>query len=377
MKVRAFITHKKSEHYSDCQDRFCINRGMRTVAVSDGMSQSIFSDYWADILSRFYAENGHCTNDDRISLCDKWMERVHAFFDKEKSSGKNPWRLENNIAESRGAGATICGIKFDNDRDWSCQVLGDSCVFLVGLQNGSVYSWAHITSEKRPFDNYPDYYDSFPNKEGRGTIVEEDGSIDESNLIILVSDPFSEFLYNHSQESKELIEQILCLKSHEDYCNLVKEWRAKGLHNDDSTLCIIEYDGESTMNVIHEDNIDLLIEEESKAEPLTNEDSEESSVIVNDESYASNEICENQVQVKEIQAPEETISFEEGTNCVNVDVDVFFQNLLKSQKTEVVEKMKKKSKDNKLSVEKAKNIVFYSFDFIKEQMHPFICKITH
>ena len=42
MKIRAFITHKLREHYSECQDRFCINSDNHAIAVSDGMSQSVF-----------------------------------------------------------------------------------------------------------------------------------------------------------------------------------------------------------------------------------------------------------------------------------------------------------------------------------------------
>lgn len=56
MKIRAFITHKLREHYSECQDRFCINSDNHAIAVSDGMSQSVFPDYWAEILSSFYAK---------------------------------------------------------------------------------------------------------------------------------------------------------------------------------------------------------------------------------------------------------------------------------------------------------------------------------
>lgn len=67
MKIRAFITHKLKENYSECQDRFCINSDSHTIAVSDGMSQSVFPDYWAEILSSFYATNGHCTDEDRKS----------------------------------------------------------------------------------------------------------------------------------------------------------------------------------------------------------------------------------------------------------------------------------------------------------------------
>ena len=52
MDIRAFITHKKAETFSDCQDRFSINSDTKSVAVSDGMSQSFFQKIWAEILDR-------------------------------------------------------------------------------------------------------------------------------------------------------------------------------------------------------------------------------------------------------------------------------------------------------------------------------------
>lgn len=45
MEIRAFITHKKAESFSDCQDRFSINPDTKSVAVSDGMSQSFFKRF--------------------------------------------------------------------------------------------------------------------------------------------------------------------------------------------------------------------------------------------------------------------------------------------------------------------------------------------
>lgn len=261
MKIRAFITHKLSEHYSECQDRFCINRDNHAIAVSDGMSQSVFPDYWAEILSSFYANNGHCTNEDRKRLCGEWLKKVVDFISAEEQSGKNPWRLQNCIESQNGAGATLCGIKFTDAENWVGHVLGDTCIIDVDITGKAPIEI--LSSEDKAFDSYPDFYESFPNKEGRGQIREFTGKLSEGHCLLLVSDPFSEFLYNNKEHCSLWLTRILELKGHEDYCSLVDDWRQSGLHNDDSTLCIIEPDGSMDFNIEQEDDISSLIESET------------------------------------------------------------------------------------------------------------------
>lgn len=275
MKVRAFITHKLKEHYSECQDRFAINIDRRSVAVSDGMSQSIFPDYWADVLSRFYADNGHCTDEDRIILCQEWKTKVDQYLDREKQEGRNPWRLQNSLASFNGAGATICGVTFNKANHWTGHVLGDSCIIEIDTSNSEQPKVVKVhTSEKKPFDSYPDYYESFPNKPGRGKIESFEGSLTGSNVLLLVSDPFSEFLAKNA-DSSVWLKRILDLSSHEEFCSLVDDWRNEGLHNDDSTLCIIEYDSKGALSITHEDKISELIEmsEQTTAENVQEEES--------------------------------------------------------------------------------------------------------
>lgn len=241
MKVKAFITHKQSECYADCQDRFYINKDNRRVAVSDGMSQSIFSDYWANLLASHYANNGHCTDDDRKGLCSQWLQYVETYRDEQIKKGHNPWKLNNFLAEHKGAGATICGIEFKNATDWTGHVLGDSCIIRVNTQGMNIEI---LSSEEKPFDYFPDFYDSYPEKEGRGTIKEVSGSISPNDILLLVTDPFSEFLDRHKKDCREFVRQMLSIENHSDFCTLVNDWRAKGMHNDDSTLCIIKFDNE-------------------------------------------------------------------------------------------------------------------------------------
>ena len=277
MKVRAFITHKLSERYADCQDRLSINVDRRTVAVSDGMSQSIFPEKWAEFLATQYVNTGHCTDEDRKALSKEWVKSVRAARQQQIDSGKNTWMLDNMLAEKRGAGATICGVTFENATDWQGDVLGDSCIIEIDKQEGTAKV---LSSEEKAFDSYPDFYDSYADKTGRGTIKHFSGSIGEEKLLLLASDPFSEFFQKSQDDCKVLIEQILELYSHEDFCALVDNWREAGMHNDDSTLCIMEFDNDINMNVEHEDKIQDLINSEQITKPEVEERSiEETSAI--------------------------------------------------------------------------------------------------
>ena len=106
MRIRAFITPHKSEKIYECQDRFSIDCLNRSAAVSDGVSQSIFPDYWAELLVNHYVNLGQPSEDDRITLCKQWKDRVLHYISEERANGRNPWRTESNLYEGISAGAT-------------------------------------------------------------------------------------------------------------------------------------------------------------------------------------------------------------------------------------------------------------------------------
>lgn len=260
MKIRAFITHKAKERITDCQDRFAINKETKIVAISDGVSQSIFPDYWAELLVNHYSQFGSLTDDERIDLCNIWTQKVRSFIDDEKAKGNNPWRTESNLDEGLSAGATLCGVKFEGTDKWYCNVIGDSCLIKVDSDNNIEI----LSSEDKKFDNEPDYLDSHPHKKGRGQFVNYHGTISKLEKIILVSDPFSDFFYKHKIEAPLLIQQMLNINSHEDFISLVDAWRLAGMKGDDSTMVIVEWDDSSEFNIVGMDKIEAMIEEENK-----------------------------------------------------------------------------------------------------------------
>lgn len=265
MLIRAFITHKRNELYSDCQDCFRINTETKTLAISDGVTQSFFSDIWAGVLSSYYVEHGHCTEEDRLLLCPKWEEKVRSKIHDYQDQGKNTRLAERMLNARKGAGATLCGIKFKNSYQWEGHVLGDSCIISVKKSN-SQYKIEIFSSvnEDQNFDNYPDYYCSVQETTGRGTIKDFTGTIDNGNLLLLVSDPFVKFFYNNKDNISCYIDEILQLNNHNEFCELVENWRDKSMDDDDSTLCIVEWDESEEFNIKYKDSLEKLMESEEK-----------------------------------------------------------------------------------------------------------------
>ena len=254
MDIKAFIYHKRAEKYSDCQDCFGLNTQNNRIAVSDGMSQSIFPQWWAKILVDAFLETGKIPYDNILPYQIQWQDRVRDEIAKQEAEGKNPWLLRDMFAERSGAGATICGFEWDNN-GWTCQCLGDSCLIKIKED----YTIEIITSQKGNFDSHPDYLDSFT--EGRGEPVTVSGDFN-LKAILLVTDPFAELFQIHQNDSEFIskrLNEICNLSEHESFISLVENWRNSfNLHNDDSTLIIITDLKQRPVNVAHEDGIEDL-----------------------------------------------------------------------------------------------------------------------
>lgn len=264
MVIRAYITHKQAELFADCQDRFGVNTNTKSIAVSDGMGSTWQQKIWAQLLVDTYTDNTdwYPSNDTIKPLCQTWRAKVAYFIQnlKETNAPENMiYRNERNFAEGRSAGATFVGIRF-NGNEWSGSVLGDSC--LIEWYGNEVKF--NTSQDSETFDSYPDYFDSDASKEGKGIPKPIEGVLSEGKYLLLVSDPFSEFLLEHSKQGDiaKYLQQLLSLTAHDDFETLVCEWRKEGMHNDDTTLVIVEYDKSEDFSITHQDNIVEMIDKE-------------------------------------------------------------------------------------------------------------------
>lgn len=272
MIIRAYITHKLAELFADCQDRFGVNSDTKSIAVSDGMGSTWQQKIWAQLLvDTFVDSRDWLPNADTIKpLCFTWRERVVSFIQhlKEINARENIIiRNERNLAEGRSAGATFVGIRFEGKK-WQGSVLGDSCLI---EWNGKEAKF-HTSQELDTFDSYPDYFDSNAQNVGKGTPKDINGELSAGKCLLLVSDPFSDFLLEHSKQGDvgKYVQQLLSVVSHDDFETLVCEWRKSGMHNDDTTLVIVANDNSETLTIEYADDIAKMIEKEKTAkEPIT------------------------------------------------------------------------------------------------------------
>lgn len=273
MKIRAFITHKLAEHFNDCQDRFSINPDTKSVALADGMSQSYQQKIWASLLTDSYTSNPEFVPNKASveELSTQWHEQVKKYIEDLTVNHAPQYLIimnQNALAMKKSAGATFLGIRFEGNQ-WNGDVLGDSC--LIEIENNKILRI--LTSQQgEEFDNHPDYFDSDSSKGGKGTPQQISGKITEQTSIILVSDPFSDILNEKKKEGTEeiYIKELLQVSNHDEFEALVDKWRKEyGMHNDDSTLIIIEHDGTNDFHCDNSDNIEELITKEKKQQETT------------------------------------------------------------------------------------------------------------
>lgn len=310
MVIRAFITHKLAELFADCQDRFGVNPDTKSIAVSDGMGSTWQQKIWAQLLVDTFTGSGDWqpTKDTTKSLCELWRKKVENFIEQLKEKPRTNlsqreineldaliYRNEKNLVCGRSAGATFVGIRV-NGNEWKGSVLGDSC-----LIEWDGYQINFNTSQNsETFDSYPDYFDSDSSKEGKGVPKSIEGVLTEGKYLLLVSDPFSEFLLKHSKQGNtaKYVQQLLSLASHEDFESLVCEWRKEGMHNDDTTLVIVEYDNSEVLTISHADNIAEMIDKENLSKNIIDDTIENATAPQENPSQEEVEVVENFVIVQ-------------------------------------------------------------------------------
>ena len=277
MNIRGFITHKQAENFADCQDRFGVNTGTKSISVSDGMGSTWQQKIWAQLLVETFTDNGEWlpTQENIKPLCSIWRKKVVDFIQnlKDTNAPENMiYRNERNLAEGRSAGATLVGIRFNN-MQWAGAVLGDSCLIEWNGSEAKFYTSQSVEA----FDSYPDYFDSSNEKEGKGIPKLIEGTIAKGITLLMVSDPFSEFLLEHNKQGdvSNYINQLLNTADHDDFETIVDDWRKVGMHNDDTTLVIIEYDGYNNITIQTIDDINNFIEQERAEAKKVDKEKEE------------------------------------------------------------------------------------------------------
>jgi len=262
MVIRAFLTHKLAESYKDCQDSFDILVHNKAIAIADGISQSIFPKIWADLLTHHFVRNPtvlFLQEEDVDAIRNKWHEQVaEVRLEKERQNDPYLWKLDENLASGRSAGATFLGLWFE-ENNWTCLVLGDSCLVAVS-ENNEITEIMSSKSEGEVFDNYPDYLDSSRLISQKGESKLFHGELTGSEKLFLVTDAFSDYLFRKREENDfAVVDALMKIQDQVEFEELVFALRREGMTNDDTTLVIVENDGKEIWSVPFETDLKYLI----------------------------------------------------------------------------------------------------------------------
>jgi hypothetical protein len=245
--IKAFITHKQAETKANCHDVYAIDTENATIAVADGVSQSIFPRQWAELLTGAYVADRsfRLDSDECVApLRKRWRAWFAERLEARRAAGDpmTPY-LEQFYVEERSAGATFLGVRIEDAHTAAYEALGDTCLIVV--RGGAITEV--VGSSEDGFDDFPEYIDSHPRR-GKGTPrMGTVGDLATGDRLLLVTDALAARL-DAARQSVDcvgaFVEAINGLASQRDFVRLVARLRKEGMTDDDTTLVSLEWDAD-------------------------------------------------------------------------------------------------------------------------------------
>lgn len=257
IKIKGFITSKKSELYSDCADNYAINKEHNKFAISDGVSKSFFPKIWSDLLVEKYVNQKDWKDEEFILECQKeWQAKI----DKIVSHPETKWFTKSQYNRKDPALATFVGLQFlETEQKWIAQALGDSFLFFIPKESSEIEIQLSSKPDSEPivFDNFPDYLSSIGNSH-KGEKKSIKGEKIKEGTFYLMTDALAEWFL---QDIELAIPKLKNIQNQEQFLVTIEDERnTNRLNDDDSAVLIIEVfdDGKKAFSYSDEREITLL-----------------------------------------------------------------------------------------------------------------------
>lgn len=235
IRIKGFITSKKSELYSDCADNYAINIEHNKFSISDGVSKSFFPKIWSDILTNKYVNQKDWKDEEFIIESQKeWQSKIDEIVNQPETK----WFTKSQYNRKDPALATFVGLQFiESEQKWIAQALGDSFLFFIPKDSNKIKVQLSSKSEPIVFDNFPDYLSSIGNSH-KGEKKSIRGEKIENGTFYLMTDALAEWFLQNTEQAKQALDNI---KTKEQYLETIENERnANRLNDDDSAVLIIE-----------------------------------------------------------------------------------------------------------------------------------------
>jgi hypothetical protein len=255
LKSKEFRVNKSENLPGDCEDHFAISADKMRIAISDGASQSIFVNEWAEILAVGFVESSPGIKSPKIRdkvvkdwLFGQWLPPLQAQWRGSVAGKTIHWFDRDNFR--RGAHATFLGLEFKETPSgrslkWQAIAVGDSVLFLI--RNGRLLKSFPLAT----FGDFP-YYpallcsrifgnERIKNGEGANSVRTDGGKCRPGDTLILCTDALAKwFLIRNEAKDKPWLE-VCSITNQEQFIAFVKNLRAENqIDDDDTTLVIVD-----------------------------------------------------------------------------------------------------------------------------------------
>ena len=238
-KITGFGLQKNGNTENEYEDSYAIGYGPKKtfrVAIADGATESIFSNVWANLLTKEYVLFGinAIKADGLFSSYQKFISHTNEKI--KDSPDLRQWLLYEKI--EKGTHATFAGIEF-SDSFIKITTIGDSCIFWKNNEENNVCMQPSLNPEE--FDSFPQSICHLPDtwQYLDQHITQNSLPINKAIQIVLCTDALACCLVNSLQ--KEILwKKLLQVSQLEDFKEVINQLRDnKKLNNDDVTLVTI------------------------------------------------------------------------------------------------------------------------------------------
>lgn len=302
IKIKGFITSKKSELFSDCADNYAISKKHNKFAISDGVSKSFFPKIWSDILVNNYVDQKNWNEEEFIIESQKeWQSKIDEIVNQPETK----WFTKSQYNRKDPALATFVGLQFiESKRKWIAQAWGDS--FLFFIPKGLNYIKIQLSSKSNPivFDNFPDYLSSIGNShKGEKKLIE--GEKMEEGTFYLMTDALAEWFLLNEGQAKQKLDNI---QTQEQFLATIEDERnTNRLNDDDSAVLIIELIDDRKKEFTYSINELTLLSECIKKEAEDFEEAKKKEVSSQDSLNINEEVRKEEEQLTKEEKPENEI----------------------------------------------------------------------
>lgn len=213
--LKTIAGHNLSKPSTLSADAYAVNPSLGLVAISDGVTNSVFPDVWANLLVKTFCETTGSELDALFDLknIDSWLDPIRKQWSADVKSiiDQNDFEPEitNKFLLKKPAAATFIGIQFIDQpagARWRALIIGDSVA--MQIRNKRIIG-SYLISKSDEFSQKTYGLTSYPISNTQLQMVQ--GDTKKGDLFLLVTDALGKWLLQLSESSEQLFIMALDL----------------------------------------------------------------------------------------------------------------------------------------------------------------------